>query len=495
MKPSTLKKFTELLKDVKSSGKSLKTYCKDNELSYHHIINTFVQIRKKSNKDTRKLLKLYDEVTAGQGKAFHYDVSYERNKEGSIECYYVTILSKEKEPTIVPLTRSDAEILFGLYTYYGGNITARNVANELPKLTLYEVKRIFKAFQLTKDSLWAPPHLVEELTTEELNTYRFNLKERAAFKYADAKQERDYKNLVNKLASKIIKLEDKNIALEGLILKGIIPAKFHNISNSIQSSSTYVLYLSDLHIGSYNEKYGYIQLENYDREEIMRRLSKVIDFVSTKKYDRIVVVNLGDSVDSFNRHTTRGGHELPSIVSNKEQSQLYLEIMLGFFQTLRNYCPVINYCCVGEDNHSGDWGWINNVALASKLEAMGIQSHISNNPIDKLDINNISIIYLHGKDIHNQFKGFPLVLDDKTVNWFNNYFLTSRVKLKDKVCVVKGDLHRPAFTTCNTFDYYSCPSVYGSSQYIVANFGKTNWGIMYMEIDSNNNILTGIIKD
>lgn len=495
MKPTTIKKFTELLKDVKKSGKSLKTFCKSNKLSYHHIINTFVEIRKNNDKDTRKLLKLYDDVTAGQGKAFQYKVSYERNKDGNIECYYVTILSKDKNPTVVPLSRNDTETLFGLYTYYGGNITARNVANELPKLTLYEVKRIFKAFQLTKDSIWAPPHLVEELTPDELNTYRFNLKERAAFKYADARQERDYKNLVNKMASRIMKLEDRNIVLEGLMLKDIVIEQFNKPVDYVKSASTFVLYLSDLHIGSYNEKYGYVRLEDYDREEVKRRLSKVIDFLSTKKYNQIIVMNLGDSVDSFNRHTTRGGHELPSILSNKEQSQMYLEIMLGFFRTLQSICPRILYCCVGEDNHSGDWGWINNVALASKLESMGIRSYISNNPIDKLDINDVSIIYLHGKDMHNQFKGFPLVLDDKTVNWFNNYFLTSKMDLKSKVCVVKGDLHRPAFTTCNTFDYYSCPSVYGSSQYIVANFGKTNWGIMYMEIDNNNNILTGIIKD
>ena len=78
-------------------------------------------------------------------------------------------------------------------------------------------------------------------------------------------------------------------------------------------------------------------------------------------------------------------------------------------------------------------------------------------------------------------------MNDKTINWFNTYFVTSKQSWKNKICVVKGDLHQPAFTNCNTFDYYSCPSVYGSSQYIVANFGKTNWGVMYMNIDENNN--------
>ena len=66
-------------------------------------------------------------------------------------------------PFITRLTRQDAETIFGLYTYYGGNITARQVANEFPKYTLSEIKKIFKCFKLTKDSSFAPPHLIEEL--------------------------------------------------------------------------------------------------------------------------------------------------------------------------------------------------------------------------------------------------------------------------------------------------------------------------------------------
>lgn len=502
MKLSTVKKYTEILLTVKASNKGLIQYCKDTGISYDSITGTICNLRKQENisDEERNLLSLYNAITKKEEKIDNVseakaEINYIRDENNKISSYNVIIFIRDKQPFKSTLSREDAETLFGLYTYYGGNITARNVANEFPKYTLAEVKRLFRAFGLTKDSIWAPPHLMEELSIQELNAYRLALKERAAFKYADSRQERDYKNIINKLAYRINNLEDKQQILKELIVQDISVKDYQIPLKSVCSSHTFILYLSDLHIGAYNEKYGFIKLEQYDEKEIARRLAKIVEFISTRNYNDIVVVNLGDSLDSYNKETTRGGHILPTTLSNKEQSQVFLRIMFWFFQALKTYSDNIRYYCVGEANHDGDWGWINNIALASKLESLNIPSYISNKPIDKFDINDVSIIYLHGKDSLNQFKQFPLVLNDKTVNWFNTYFLTSGEKYKSKICVVKGDLHQPAFTSCNTFDYFSCPSLYGSSQYIVANFGKTDWGAMYMEIDNNNNILTGLIKE
>lgn len=499
MKKETRNRIEKVLNYAKENNCSVKEACTVKNYNYSTLMNT-IKYTRSIGKD-EDIISLYDSVKKPTSNSVEHidtnksEIEFVRDEDGKILNYKLIVYRKDKSPFYTNLSRLDAETIFGLYTYYGGNITARNVANEFPKYTLNEIKYIFRAFGLTKDSMWAPKHLIEELTIEELNNYRLNLKEKAAFKYADSRQERDYKNLLNRMASKITNLENRNNVIKELITSNI------NISDSSISFSskklrnTCILYLSDIHVGSYNEKQGYIELENYNKEEIIRRLNKALQFIMSHNYDKIIVVNLGDSVDSYNKQTTRGGHELPSILSNKEQSQLYLEIMLWFFSTLSKKYPDINYYCTGESNHDGDWGWLNNVALAAKLDKLGIKSYISNNPIDKFDVNDVSIAYLHGKDISNQFKGFPLTLNDKTINWFNTYFVTSKQSWKNKICVVKGDLHQPAFTNCNTFDYYSCPSVYGSSQYIVANFGKTNWGVMYMNIDENNNISTGLIND
>ena len=169
---------------------------------------------------------------------------------------------------------------------------------------------------------------------------------------------------------------------------------------------------------------------------------------------------------------------------------MYEKILLEFFGKLIGFSENIQYICVGESNHDGDWGWINNIVLANQLQSkFNINSYVCNDPIDSFDIQDISFIYLHGKDIKNQFKGFPLVLDAKTENWFNNYFLDS-----NKKCVIKGDLHQFAYTCAKHFDYISAPSLYGSSNWITANFGKTPWGSLIIEIN-NNKIKTELIKD
>ena len=255
-----------------------------------------------------------------------------------------------------------------------------------------------------------------------------------------------------------------------------------------------IIVLSDLHIGAFNENFGYLPLESYDENEITRRLNKIVLSLHNN-YNSITVLNLGDSVDSYNKQTTRGGHELPSIISNKEQSIMYQKIMLNFFSKLVGFSKKINYICVGESNHDGDWGWINNIVLSSKLKScFNIDSYVSNNPIDIFNIQDCSIIYLHGKDNFHQFKNFPLVINDKTETWFNNYFLDCGKNICSNKYVIKGDLHQYAYTCAKHFDYISAPSIYGSSSWITANFGKTPWGALLLEVN-NNNITTKLIKD
>lgn len=351
MKQSTIKKYIDILTEAKQNCKSLKQFCKENDIDYNNIVSNIYNLKKQSKKDENieYLLNLYNENVLNKSEN-KCEVNIIRDSNTIIK-YDIIVYKRDKINFRCTLSREDCETIFGLYTYYGGNITARNVANEFPRFTLPEVKLIFRAFNLTKDSFWAPPHLLEELSTEELSNYRMNLKERAAFKYADASQERDFKNTLNKFAKKINKLSDRNQVLEELCTKDIILPEYKVNTNFSKNSKTFILCLSDLHVGGFNEKYGYVKLEDYNEEEILRRLSKVFNYLNNRKYDNIVVVNLGDSIDSYNKQTTRGGHDLPGYISNKEQSQMYLKLMLWFFNNLKSYCSNIKYYCTGESNH------------------------------------------------------------------------------------------------------------------------------------------------
>ena len=413
--------------------------------------------------------------------------------KGKIVKYKVDVKVRDSKDFYTELSRDEAEKLFGLYTYYGGNITARNVANEFPRFTLSEVKKIFRAFKLTKDSAWFPPHMGEELTEEQLSEYRMSLKERSAFKYADARQERDFNKLLRNLSFKIKESEDRKKLIQELnLLDYTFPVK--PISTR-KNSRDLILYLSDLHVGAYNETNGYEKLVSYNEEDIQNRFDIILDKISKSKYTNIIVCNLGDSLDSYKKETTRGGHELPSTTSDKEKSVLFLKLMIRFFSSLKQLSENIYYYCVGESNHDGDWGWLNNLLLASKLEKIGVKSYISDKPIDKFELNGNIFLYLHGKNNYDQIKGFPLTLNDKTESWFNSYFINNNITAEKNIYVVKGDLHQHAVTVGKTFNYVSAASLYGCSNWIVSNFGKTPWGMTYMEISEDGEVLTGLITE
>ena len=418
----------------------------------------------------------------------------ERDEDGLIQFYTFEIFRKNTSPLKGRLDRKEMETIFDLYSTYGQNLTAKIVSRNFPEYSFVEFKRILKAFNIYKSSGF-PQHLIEELSEEELIARSHRQKEAKVMRSLEKDELAQYKKLVNKMASKIQSYESKSSFAKELLGITINSDSYPTFQN-IVDENTLVLLLSDCHVGAYNEPNGYLKLENYNESEIWRRLAKTFDVINYNKYKNIIVLNLGDSVDSYNKETTRGGHELPTIISNKEQSKLYLKIMYNYFNTIKNNVKDTNiyYYCVGESNHDGDWGWLNNVVLSERLKELNITSYISDNPIDYFNIQNTSIVYLHGKNNVDQFKGFPLTLNKQTESWFNDFFVDCDFNLKKNKIIVKGDLHQFAVTEGHNFQYISAPSLYGSSQYIVSNFGKTNWGVGYLEI-CNSNIKIGKISD
>ena len=49
---------------------------------------------------------------------------------------------------------------------------------------------------------------------------------------------------------------------------------------------------------------------------------------------RIIVCNLGDSLDGMNQQTTRGGHLLPQNLNNKDQYKVFFSVMMDLFKNL-----------------------------------------------------------------------------------------------------------------------------------------------------------------
>lgn len=498
------KKVKEIIKDLKKYKKLDNK--KHNRQYYYDAKRAVVDSETLSSELVKEFLDTYNDcrksnkglITESIETDDRAETGVERDDNGNIQYYTFEIYRKNTPALIGKLTRNDMEVIMKLYSFYGANLTQKIVSREFPMYTFVEFKRIIRAFNIYKSNSEFPLHMIEEHSEEELLTLHNQNKENNLLRKLEKDQLSEANKLINKLVKENQDLKEDTINKQNIV-KDLINTKFFSKEIKIQntsSNSDLIIVLSDLHVGAYNEKNGYIELEDYNEAEIIRRLDKILTSINNGiEYNSITVCNLGDSVDSYNKQTTRGGHELPSIISNKEQSKLYLKIMLEFFNKLILICPKIKYICVGESNHDGDWGWLNNIVLAEKLRNLNIDSYISDDPIDTFDVNGVSVIYLHGKDNFTQFKNFPLTLDFKTESWFNSYFIDCGKLLQNKKCIIKGDLHQYAYTCAKHFDYISAPSLYGSSNWITSNFGKTPWGALVIEIDVFNNIKNNLIRD
>lgn len=422
-----------------------------------------------------------------------------RDCNGRIKEYRYKILVRDKDPIEGTLTPNQMQTLYFQYSNEGAKLSARKVLESFPQFNINELKKVLRAFNITKDCKPFAPHFVESHTEEELKELLLQYSVDRVAKSAKKDEVKTLTDCIKSQTKTINDLTNKKKLLEELCLsKFDIDSKI--ITPSKTGKSSLIIYLSDLHIGAYNNSEGYEILVPYSEEDITSRLDAIINRFANRSYEDVIVCNLGDSLDSYAGQTTRGSHNLPTLLTDKQQSKLYLKVMLQFFTNLVNNIHIegkIYYKCIGESNHDGNWGWINNIALANMLENAipNIHCYISDYPIDYFDVNGNTFIYLHGKDSGNQFKNFPLTIDPKTEVWFNNYIINNKIAAKKDIYVVKGDLHQYAVTCAKTFTYISVPSLYGSSNWIVANFQLSKWGVSFMEVSPNGNTSSGVISE
>ena len=421
----------------------------------------------------------------------------ERDEDGNIEFYTFEIFRRDSPTLTGKLDRREMETIFRLYSIYGANLTQKIVSREFPQYTFIEFKRILRAFNIYKANSEFAPHIVEEKSEEELINLHNQNKENNVLRRIEKDQLAEANKLINKLAQENQKLSKSSKLFEDLLKYN---PNFTNEKLDIpvrNSANSLIIWLSDLHIGAYNEKFGFYQLPNYDKKEIRRRLDKILVTFEKGIFDNVIVVDLGDSVDQFNKETTRGGHLLPNNMTDKEMSHLYLDCMSYFFGTLKKITSAEKYYyySIGESNHSGDFGWALNLALSYKLQQTGWNTYISDYPIDDFTVGTFKFIYTHGKDNYSQSKQFPLTLNPQTELYFTNYIAEKKLNQNnEKIFVVKGDLHQYAYTSGKQFDYVSVGSMYATSNYIAANWGNTPWSINYSRIIGDN-IVFGKIGD
>lgn len=217
---------------------------------------------------------------------------------------------------------------------------------------------------------------------------------------------------------------------------------------------------------------GEIYSQSY--EKVFKSVVK--EFNTHGKFDLLLLDNLGDEQDGWSGLTTRGRHELPQNMSNSEVFETCIDVKVKMIKSLveNNIANKIILRKVANDNHSGDFGHTINLGVKKIINLIYSSDIVEVETLTQFLEHRIygdhCFILTHGKDAKQMFRGLPLKLDDKTINYINDYIRFYDIKSK-YIHVEKGDLHQIGYNKCNTFDYRNFMSFAPPSSWVQHNFG------------------------
>lgn len=402
----------------------------------------------------------------------------ERDENGNIQYYTFEIFRKDSPTLIGKLDRKEMETIYHLYSYYGANLTQKIVSREFPSYTFIEFKRILRAFNIYKANSEFAPHQIEELTEEQLINLHNQNKENNVLRKIEKDQLAEANKLINKLAKENLELK-KNVGdfhfIEDVEIK---PCR---IKEKYETHKDLMLHLSDIHTGAKCNS-GSLYENNWNEEELERRLDKIIDLVGSNFgiLDTIVINMLGDYLDGMDNQTARRDHFMPQNMDNREQFNVFIRQMLSFIGQLTNYCSKIIVYAVPEGNHGGsaDYMAIKALEYAAKRKFPGIEFTVFEKYYGHYKFNNEHYVIEHGKDGQFMKKPMPLNLNDQASVMIRDW-LDAEGIYESNVHIIKGDLHSNNLNSCRKFDYRNVLSLFGNSDYSMMNYPTNNYGVSY----------------
>lgn len=209
-------------------------------------------------------------------------------------------------------------------------------------------------------------------------------------------------------------------------------------------------------------------------------------------FELLLLDNLGDEQDGYNGFTTRGGHKLEQNMSNSEVFETCIDVKVRLIEKLvnNNVADKIILRKVANDNHSGDFGHMINIAVSKIVNLLYDKSLVEietlTNFLEHRFYGDHCFILTHGKDKEMMFKGLPLHLNDKTINYINDYIRFYDIKSK-YIHLEKGDLHQIGYNKCSTFDYRNFMSFAPPSSWVQHNFGDCYSGYSIQVIPKYSN--------
>lgn len=402
---------------------------------------------------------------------------------------------------IFVLTRNQVEQFYRYYTKRGYNLTIADLVNYFPTFTFKDLSNIRQAFYnshcLRKEDNIITPHEYEENTVDEIQDIISEFIKRKQVLSCQSKLPSTLNKIIEEQKEEIAKLKDyRTIIKEGF---KDVPLTIKEI-NVTPCKRSIAIWLSDMHIGCAVTPYGAVMNENigWNNTMVLSRLDMLLTTIKQHgKFNEIWVFNLGDAIDGMDRTTSRRDVSLPQNMSNSEMARCYrLDINYLFDTMIENDMANKYYFrSVSQSNHGGDFEAQVNEFLVNQLSKKGIDSFMPDTTFGITKIQEIPIVYGHGKDTLHQNRPLGVYLDTRTKAYIDSLLRANGLTQHfGNILVVKGDSHQYNLSGCNDYTYLSVGSLFGSSEWAQSNFPNRGWEINYSIIEDFS-IIHGSIKD
>jgi len=258
--------------------------------------------------------------------------------------------------------------------------------------------------------------------------------------------------------------------------------------NDKPKDKTLILTFTDAHIGMKIENDLY-NSGKWDKKQLKKTLERITEEIYNKYdgHNEIIVEDLGDLVDHWSNKTTRGGHSLPTNLSNIETFKTAANFKVQLAVNLAQLGAKVAFYNVVNDNHGGDFCHIANLHAKEVLKYLipDLKYIILDQFIGHYINDGIATILCHGKDKEFLKYGFGIKLDDKAKSHINAYIDRHNLH-RYKIRFKKGDSHQQLFDfTQAKFDYLNYMALSPSSEWVSTNFAKGRRGFTIEEVKNN----------
>jgi len=491
-------KFCEHLNDRVEKNQITQKQADEISQLYNNIKNN-KPYNKKENKLSvvEKIIIENDDLTDEERKQIEYDPyeddKYEdrsfseiiRDETKKITSYHYNIFIRDEKSLEGYFTREEMDLVYRLYSNMdGAGMTLRSVSRHFSNLTFRDFKRILRAFNITKSSIPVAPHIIEESSEEEVMDIIFRNKENNILKKLEDERGRYVEKNLKDAHKLIIEYKNNEEWIESIIRKyvqnSIIDIKLskdkvekNQTKKDKKTGKPLFVFFGDIHYGKKydNPIYGRGYNKNIAHERIIDIKNKILEEYKINNNREIVLINLGDLVESVLEDGMHPNHTAEMDLFQEEQIFYAidsLKVLLSEVYKNTN-CPIEFYSIHGNHDRVGvgrdqdksrTAGKIISHVLKRELENDRLKFIIPKNNLCKIVKENICVFIQHGDSSLSKKKPSELV---------NLYGEPGCFTI-----LAQGHWHSLKVEEGTNFIALKVPSVASSDKFILEELGNNN---------------------